>query len=174
MPVSIAQYESTDSSRRNPLLALARLLGILHVLAHLPLVALDPLLALPAAVAADARALGAVALGLGVYLDEPVVLALLVERLVSPLALPLARLLVVRQVAALLARLGRDALLGREALPLGRRLDSRHRLLARQPGRRLGQRQQHAVRRRLQRARCEELVDERLRAVAGNLRQRLL
>lgn len=148
--------------------------GFPLVLAHLPLVAPDLLLALPPAVAADTGALLALPLGLHVDLDEPVVLSLLVEALVAPLALPLARLLVVGEVLALLAGLGLDALLLGEALPLCRGLGLGHGLLAGQAGGRGGQAEQDAVAGGGDGAGGEELVDERLGAVPGDVGQGLL
>lgn len=159
----------------SPLGLLAHLVrSIPLVFPHLPLIALDLLHALSPPISPNAGALFPRSLLLGIHLDQPVVLALLVQALVSPLALPLARLLIVRQVAALLPRLGLDALLGGEALPLGRRLGLGHGLLARQAGGGRGQRQQDAVAGGLQRAGGEELVDERLGAVAGEFGEGLV
>lgn len=159
----------------SPLGFLAHLLcGVPLVFPHLPLVAFDPLDALPPSIGPDAGALFPRGLLLRVNLDQPVVLALLVQALVTPLALPLARLLVVGQVAALLPGLCLDALLGGEALPLGRRLGLGHGFLAGQAGGGRGQRQEDAVAGGLERAGGEELVDERLGAVAGDLGEGLV
>lgn len=139
------------------------------ILPHLALVALDSLFALPSTVSPDGGAFLALPLGLHVNLDDPVVLALLVHGLVAPLALPLAALLIVDEVLALLARLGLDALLGGKALPLGRGFGLGHRLLAGEAGAGLGQREEDAVGGGGEWAGGEELVDEGLGAVAGEL-----
>lgn len=144
------------------------------VLAHLPLVPLLALDPLPPRLASEGLALLELGLLCRVDLDEPVLLELLVGALVSPLALPLALLLVVLDVAALLPRLGLDALLGGEPLPLGRLLGGREGLLARKGRLLRGQRQQHARGSGLDRARRQELVDKCLRAVPGQARQRAL
>src|SRR3569833_2244821 len=129
-----------------------------HVLPQLPLVPLDPLLALPPAVAAQARARLTLCLLLRVDLDEPLRLLGLVGALVPPLALPFARLGVVLQVAPLLSGLGLDAPPCCELLPLGRRLGGRHGLLARQRRRCCRERHQDHPRCRCEGAGCYCLV----------------
>lgn len=166
---------STRNCRPNPFSSIRRLcLRDTFVLAHQTLVALDPLLALSSAIAPDGGTLLSCLLGLYVDLDDGIVLALLVQSLVTPLALPLARLLVEGKVAARIARLWLDTLLGGEALPLGRRLGLRNGLLAGEAGARGGKAEQNALGGGAERAGGEELVDERLSAVAGELGERLL
>lgn len=144
------------------------------VLSHHTLVALNALLSLSASISPHACALLSLPLLFHVDLDDPVVFALLVQGLVSPLALPFAALLIVGQVAALLAGLGLDALLGGEALPLGRWLGLRYGLLSRETSTWLGEREEDAVLGGVKGAGGEELVDEGLGAVAGKLGEGLL
>lgn len=91
----------------------------------------------------------------------------------SPLLLPLAAGLVEHQVLALLLGLGLDTLALGELLPLGGRFRNRQGLLAGE-GRVAGrEREEHAVGfGRVCGAGGQELVDERLRTVAGDAGER--
>lgn len=102
--------------RLTPLLLSPSRLPLPLILPHGPLIPAHPLLPLRAT--RCARRLGRL-IGLLVDLDDPLAVGSLVGALISPLALPLARGLVVLQVLPLRRRLRLDALLGREALPLG-------------------------------------------------------
>jgi hypothetical protein len=123
-------------------------------------------------------ALGALGFSVLVHFHNPVVgdHALLWLSLVAPSLLPLARVLVelLALHPPLLSGLGLDALLGGEPLPLGRLLGGREGLLTGQRGGGSGQVEQDAGLGGLQRQRGQELVDERLRAVAGGLGQAVL
>ncbi|VUC27128.1 unnamed protein product [Clonostachys rosea] len=107
-------------------------LALSCVLLHHSLVPPHILFSLSPVVSPNAGPLLALSLSLHVYLDDGVVLALLVQALVSPLALPFARLLIKGQVLALLAGLGLDSLLRGEALPFGGGLGLGDGLLSRQ------------------------------------------
>lgn len=131
---------------RSPLSSLGSFaLGNPLVLSHLALIALHPLFALTSSISPLSGAFFSLPFGFHVDLDTPVILALLVQGLVTPLALPFAALLIKGEVAALLAGLWLDALLGGKALPLGRRLGLRYGLLAGQTSAGLGERQEDAV-----------------------------
>ncbi|KAI6766747.1 hypothetical protein HG531_011969 [Fusarium graminearum] len=130
------------------------LFGNTFVLAHQAFVALDPLLAFSSAIATDGGALLSLLFGFHVDLDNGPVLALLVQGLVSPLALPLAGLLVEGKVAAGLGL--RDGLLTGET------------------GAWRWEGEQNTLGGRAERACGEKLVDERLGAVTGKFGEGLL